>query len=169
MTKCNCGQKNLQKCWFQQDGIRRVSSHEGKCPSNACIPSTNTPSERIPNQPVKHTSVWSWAAFTETRLNQLCINTMSWQHEQQTCVSHVRSLPTPWREGGLLLHLHLLPASGGDIVVDPLVMVIHSYCQDLLGIGLANNILIEVGIDLFGKKKQWISIMTDGWTDETTV
>lgn len=61
----------------------------------------------------------------------------------------VQTLPTPWSEGVLLLHLHLLTGSCWDVVVDSLVMVIHSYCQHFLGIGLANNVLIEVGIDLF--------------------
>lgn len=61
----------------------------------------------------------------------------------------VQILPTPWSERVLLLHFHLLTGSCWDVVVDSLVMVIHSYCQDFLGIGLANNILIEVGIDLY--------------------
>lgn len=51
-------------------------------------------------------------------------------------------------EGRLLLHFHLLPTSGWDVVVDALVVVVHRHCQHLLGVRLADDVLVEVSIDL---------------------
>lgn len=64
------------------------------------------------------------------------------------------ALLTPGSEGVLFLHLHLLPAARRDVVVDPLVVVVHSHRQHLLGIRLANYILIQVGIDLVENEQE---------------
>lgn len=56
--------------------------------------------------------------------------------------------PTSRCEGRLLLHFHLLPTSGWDVVVDALVVVVHRHCQHLLGVRLADDVLVEVSVDL---------------------
>lgn len=57
-------------------------------------------------------------------------------------------IPTSRCEGRLLLHFHLLPTSGWDVVVDALVVVVHRHCQHLLGVRLADDVLVEVSVDL---------------------
>ena len=42
------------------------------------------------------------------------------------------------------------------VVVDPLVMVVHSHCQSLLGRFLTNDVVVEVLIDLL-RIRRWLS------------
>lgn len=51
-------------------------------------------------------------------------------------------------ERWLLLRLHLLPTAGWDVVVDALVVVVHGDGEHLLGVRLANDVLVEVSVYL---------------------
>lgn len=63
--------------------------------------------------------------------------------------SGIGTVPTSWSKRGLLLHLRLwLGARSRKVIVDALVVVVNSYRQHFLCIGLSNNVLIQVGIDL---------------------
>jgi len=61
---------------------------------------------------------------------------------------------TPGCQRSLFLHLHRLPAAGRDVVVDALVVVVHRHGQNLLRIGLAHDILVEVSINLRKRQTQ---------------
>lgn len=75
--------RTFQKCWFQQDGIRRVSSHEGKCPSNTCILSTNT--HRNEYQTSQSSTLQYGVGQLLQRLGSIscALNTMSWQQSSK--------------------------------------------------------------------------------------
>lgn len=60
----------------------------------------------------------------------------------------MRTTLTTRSERRLLLHLHLLPTSSWDVVVDALVVIVHGHRQHLLGVGLADDILVQVREDL---------------------
>lgn len=62
---------------------------------------------------------------------------------------------TSWCQGSLLFNFSLLSQSSWDIVVNSLVMIIHSNRKHLFGERLANNILVEVVIDLEEKQEEY--------------
>lgn len=72
--------------------------------------------------------------------------------------THTRArsaVQTSRSEGGLFLHLHLL-LSGAcrHVVVDAFIMVVNSHCQNLLGMVLAHNILIQISKNLRENKNR---------------
>ena len=55
----------------------------------------------------------------------------------------------------LTVRLLVLFLANRDVVVDPLVMVVHSNCQSLLGRFLTNDVVVEVLVDLLGVRR-WL-------------
>lgn len=55
---------------------------------------------------------------------------------------------TPGRNGGMFLRFGRLSSGWRDVVVDSFVVIVDRHRQHLLSMGLANNILIQIGIDL---------------------
>lgn len=54
----------------------------------------------------------------------------------------------------MLFNFSLLPQVGRDIVVDSFIMIVHCDRKHLLGKTLANNILVEVVINLAEKREK---------------
>ena len=57
---------------------------------------------------------------------------------------------------GLSLLARLLVLAGRQVVVDPLVVVVHSHRQSLLGRLLTNNVVVQVLVNFLGGRG-WLS------------